>query len=116
MEVSQLNKVVRKIGLADEKSVHVVGGQESRKHDDVGRSREMVIGWVVRGHVYNRIDIGLKRRNSESAEREGGRTTYEGNSGKIPEDKQEAPLFMVYIPGLGDAFLALAAETRSTRS
>lgn len=44
-------------GIADEKNVHAVGGQESGEHDDVSRSRELVLGWVVRGHVYDGVDI-----------------------------------------------------------
>lgn len=33
--------------LANAKSVHIVGGQESAKHDNVGGSRELVVRWVV---------------------------------------------------------------------
>jgi len=42
--------------------------------------------------------------------------TYEGNSGEVPEDNQEAPLFVVHIPGLWNALLALAAGTVLARS
>jgi len=63
----------------------------------------------VRGHVYDRVDIGLERKASESTEGDDSKTTYEGNSGEVPEDNQETPLLMVDIPGLGNAFLALAA-------
>ena len=36
--------------------------------------------------------------------------TYEWNPSEVPEDDQEAPLLMVHIPCLGNAFLALAAS------
>jgi hypothetical protein len=48
-------------------------------------------------------------RASGSVEEKDSRTTYERNSREIPKDDQEAPLLVVNIPGLGDAFLTLAA-------
>lgn len=96
--------------------VHVVGSQESSEHDDVGRSGELVFGWVVRGHVYDRVDVGLEQKTSEPIEWKDGRETYERNSCKVPEDNQEAPLFMVHIPSLRNAFLTLAAGAGVSRS
>jgi len=40
--------------------------------------------------------------------------TYEWDSGKIPKNNHETPFFMIHIPGLRYAFLALGAKIRST--
>ena len=37
--------------------------------------------------------------------------THERNSCEVPEDNQETPFLVVHIPGLGNAFLTLAAGT-----
>ena len=40
----------------------------------------------------------------------GERGTYEGDTSKIPEDDEEAPLLVEHVPGLRDALFALAAR------
>ena len=43
----------------NEKNTHVVGGQESAEEKDIDGCRELILGWVMGGHVNNRVDIGL---------------------------------------------------------
>jgi len=38
---------VRIMGVTGTKNVHAVGSQEGGEHDNVGRSRELVFGWIV---------------------------------------------------------------------
>lgn len=64
----------------------------------------------MRGHVYDRVDIGLERRSSGLNEGSDSRTTHERDPSEVPEDNQEAPLFVVHIPRLGNAFFTLATE------
>ena len=98
--------------MTGEGNVHVVCSQESSEHDKVGRSRELIFGWVVGGHVYDGVDIGLEQKTSESIKMKDNRPTYERNTCEVPEDNQEAPFFMVHVPSLGYAFLTLAAGIR----
>ena len=43
----------------NEKNTHVVGGQKSAEEKDIDGGRELILGWVMGGHVNNRVDIGL---------------------------------------------------------
>ena len=49
---------IQKVGV-NEKNTHVVGGQESAEEKDIDGGRELILGWVMGGHVNNRVDIGL---------------------------------------------------------
>ena len=44
----------------NEKNTHVVGGQEGAEEKDIDGGRELILGWVMGGHVNDRVDVGLR--------------------------------------------------------
>lgn len=44
------------------KDIHIVSGAERGIKRDVAQGGELVLGGVVRSHVHNRVDVGLKAK------------------------------------------------------
>ena len=49
-----------------------------------------------------------KIRVSSEIHMQGTISAHERDTGKIPEDNHEAPLFMVHVPSLGNTFLSFS--------
>lgn len=66
----------------------VVRDQELGVECDVCGGAKMVRGRIVRGHIHDRVAV------------------REGDSGKVPEDDHESPLFVEHVPCLRNALLS----------
>ena len=94
MEVSKLLKSCQ-FGDSDEiivANVHVIRGKECSVKSDVCGRREFVFGGVVRGHVYDGVDVCLIHYNIQYIVPQMlDLKAYEGNAREVPEDNHEAP-------------------------